>query len=406
MTRTFFLQFLIAVGLLLGIEATLRVGYTLRLDAAKEPAWFRYDADLGWDRRPNYSGEDDCSITRTFDVDGLVASETEKLSRKDTTKRLRIAFLGDSSTYGACAETDDTFVSVAGRLVPEVDVVNLGMNGYSSYQGYKALLKYGQRVRPDLIFVSFNINDRRFVLDTDLADSDAFYQRIARADLFQRLADRSYFVWAAAEAGKWLSGQSAGVSESIGDTESAKVRLDKVVPRVSPKDYRDNLNKMVQWAKENGSAVVFILLGDNPDQSNSLREGLKRLSDKDVPGAVKALEEARDEPDDIWFAPVARLYLSKLYSETGRPEEAREVLTMQNAITSLVGGYPIFPDSHYHGIMRDVASQHGISIVDAAAELDKHPEIFWDYCHFDEKGHEIVGQLVAAAIKARLPNGS
>jgi lysophospholipase L1-like esterase len=274
------------------------------------------------------------------------------------------------------------------------------MNGYSSYQGYKALLKYGPGIRPNLIFVSFNINDRRFMLTPDLAESDRVFRRIARADQFQRLSEASYFVSAAGQAGKWFSGRNLGIVEMIGDTENSAVRLDKVVPRVSLKNYRDNLNKMVQWAKENNSAIAFIVLGDNPNQSHSAREGRKRLEEKDYQGAIKILEEAKDEEEDKWFAAPARLYLSKAYAETGRPREAEGVLSMQKAITSLVGGYPLTLDTDYHEVMRSVAAEHGLPVIEAAAELNKTPEIFWDYCHFDEKGHETVGQLVADAIKA------
>jgi lysophospholipase L1-like esterase len=274
------------------------------------------------------------------------------------------------------------------------------MNGYSSYQGYKVLLKYGLGIRPSLIFVSFNINDRRFMLTPDLADSDRVFSHIARADRFQRLSEASYFVWAAGLAGKWLSGRNLGIAEMIGDTENSAVRLDKVVPRVSLKDYRENLSKMARWAKENNSAIAFIVLGDNPNQSHSAREGRKRLAEKDYQGAIKILEEAKDEDEDIWFAAPARLYLSKAYAETGRLREAEEVLSMQKAISSLVGGYPLTLDTDYHEVMRSVAAEHGIPVIEAATELNKMPEIFWDYCHFDEKGHEIVGQLVADTIKA------
>jgi lysophospholipase L1-like esterase len=406
MTRTIVYQILIVIALVLGLEATLRVVHTFKLDAAKEPAWYRYDAVLGWARRPNYSGDDDCNAKRTFDAVGLVAAESEKLANTEGSKRPRVIFLGDSNTYGACEQTSEAFPSVAARLVPGVDVINLGMNGYSSFQGFKALLKYGPLVRPDLIFISFNMNDRRFVTSPDLADSDAHFRRIARADRFQRLADASYFVWAAAQAGKWISGRSFGVSEMIGDTEASKVRLDKVVPRVPLAAYRDNLSKMVQWAKEHNAAVAFILLGDNPYQTLSLREGLKRLAERDVAGGVAALEEARDDMEDVWFASLARLQLSKLYAEAGRQQDAEAVLSMPKAITSLVGGYPVALESDYHDAMRSVAGEHGIAVVDAAAELNKTPEVFWDFCHFNEKGHEIVGGLAAAAIKAQLKGSS
>jgi len=402
MTRTILYQILIVVALVLGIEAALRIAHTIRLDLEKEPSWFRYAADVGWDRRPGYSGDDDCDANRTFDENGLVASEGERLAVKDGPKRLRVVFLGDSNTYGACRETDETYVSVAGRLGPQVDVINLGMNGYTSFQGYKALLKYGPSIRADLIFISFNMNDRRFVLGPELADSDAAFRRIARGDLFQRLSEASYFVWAAAEASTWLSGRSVGIARTMDDTESTGVRLDKVVPRVSLRAYRDNLNNMVRWARQNNSAVAFLLLGDNPSQTKSIRDGLKRLAEKDHQGAVTTLEKAKDDEEDFWFAALARLYLSKIYVETGRSQQAKDVLSMQDAFFSLVGGYPIALDTDYHAVMRDVASEHGIPVVDAASELNKHPDVFWDYCHFDEKGHEIVGRMVAEAIKAHL----
>jgi hypothetical protein len=188
MARTTLYQALIVIALILGIEATLRIAHTVKLDLEKGPSWFRYAADVGWDRQPGYSGEDDCDVERTFDAAGLVASEAERLTLNSGSKRLRVVFLGDSNTYGACSKTEETYVSAAGRMVPEVDVINLGMNGYTSFQGYKALLKYGHLIRPDIIFIAFNFNDRRFVLSPELADSDAVFRRIARADRFQRWA--------------------------------------------------------------------------------------------------------------------------------------------------------------------------------------------------------------------------
>ena len=393
-------QVLIVAGLLLGIEAALRIAHTVQQDLEHEAPWFVYAADLGWDRRPNYKGVDDCEANRSFDSRGIPTSDGphEKVKGRD---QFTVVFLGDSSTYGACRESDETYVAVASGLVPQVRSVNLGMNGYTSYQGYKALLKYGEQFRPDLIFISFSINDRRFALSPELADSDAVFRKMGSAELFRSLSAGSYFVRAAGEVRKLLSGGGSDVPQMMDDIETVDVRLDKVWPRVDPERYRDNLNKMVQWAKKHGSAVAFILLGDNPTQTFDLREGLKHLAEKKYHDAIDSLEEARDG-DDKWFSALARIYLSKIYKETGRTDEAHEVLGMKNAVAGLTGGYPVRLDTDYHRIMKDVAAEHGALVVDAASELSKTPEVFWDYCHFDDKGHQTVGRLVAEAIETVL----
>ena len=51
--------------------------------------------------------------------------------------------------------------------------------------------------------------------------------------------------------------------------------------------------------------------------------------------------------------------------------------------------------------MRQVAEQNGIPLIDAKAELEKTPRVFFDICHFDAEGHEIVGNLIANALKKR-----
>jgi len=393
-------QVLIAATLLISIEGALRIADSVRNDLSKPQPWFIYAADVGWDRRPNFNDADDCGMDRTFDERGFVASEAARL-KEEKRDQLRVVFLGDSSTYGSCAETEYAFVSVAGGLVPQAQVINLGVNGYTSYQGYKALLKYGKLLSPDLIFISFNFNDRRFVLQPEMADSDRLFKRLSYASMFNTAADVSYIVRAARGLSKWLAGEGEGTDEArtIGDMEVANVKLDKVRARVEPEEYRSNLTKMVQWAKANGSSVAFILLGDNPNQTDDLREGLKFLSENDYEQAIAAFTTAKDG-EDVWYSALARLRLSRIYKQQGKLQEAEDILVMDNAVSGLTGGYPIHLDTDYHQIMREIASEHGVTIVDAASELSKVPDAFWDHCHFDESGHEIVGRLVADAIRS------
>jgi lysophospholipase L1-like esterase len=393
---------LIVLALLLLGEAGARVAYTVQLDRSRPPEWFVYARDLGWDRRAGFDGADDCGIARTFDSRGLVAAEAARL-KAAAAGQLRVAFLGDSHTYGCCRRTEETFVGVASRLLPHVAAVNLGVNGYTSWQGYEALLKYGDAVEPDLVFISFNGNDRRFVLTPELADGPAAFRRLHASSLILGLSEASYLLQAALRASRAIGPADATATKAtriLGDMSAVDVKLDRVQPRVGPQDYRENLTRMVQWAKQRGAGVVFLLLGDNPSLTAGLREGVKLLAEAKPEAAIERLAVVKDDPVTWWFSALAHLYLAKAYKRKGEHDKAQQVLVLHNAYLGVTGGYPVALDTEYHAIVREVAAEHRVAVIDAASELDKVPEVYWDFSHFDARGHEIVGRLVADAIEA------
>jgi lysophospholipase L1-like esterase len=396
LAKTISYQVLIAAALLLLAEGIARIAYTVHLGWAKETEWYVYAADVGWDRRPNFSDTDECSEDRTFDEQGLVSSDGERLKKKRE-GQFRVLFLGDSSTYGYCVQTEDTFVETVNRLLPEVAAVNLGVNGYTSYQGYKSLLKYGPLIDPDMIFISFSFNDRRLVLRPELADSDAVFQRLYSASRLQRLSDISYLFGAAKLTNEWLRPADSGASGT-----TSEIRLDRTKPRVDRQAYRENLTKMVQWAKQRGIAVAFIVLGDNPEQTRALREGIKYLSQKNQELAIKHLTLARDDDEAEWFSALASLHLAKAYEAAGQHLRARQVLSLNDVTSSVHGGSPIALDTEYDAIVKEVADRHGVPVIDAVGELSKNARVYVDFTHFNERGHQIVGGLVASAVEAAM----
>jgi lysophospholipase L1-like esterase len=399
MAKTISYQALITVALLLLAEGLARIAYTVHLGWAKETEWYVYAADVGWDRRPNFSDVDDCNEDRTFDEQALVSSDGARL-KNEREGQFRALFLGDSGTYGYCVPTKETFVETVNRLLPEAAAVNLGVSGYTSYQGYKSLLRYGPLIDPDMIFISFSFNDRRLVLQPELADSDAAFQRLYSASRMQRLSDISYLFGAAKLVSGWLRPAEPGASGFV-----SEVRLDRVRPRVDGQAYRENLTKMVQWAKQRGIAVAFIVLGDNPEQTRSLREGIRYLSEKNDELAIKHLTLAKDDDEGDWFSALARLHLAKAYEEAGLDGNAQQVLSLKNVMAGVHGGYPIVLDTEYNAIVKEVADQQGVQVIDAVGELNKNADVYFDFTHFDETGHEIVSRLVANAIEAAIKRG-
>jgi hypothetical protein len=152
---------------------------------------------------------------------------------------------------------------------------------------------------------------------------------------------------------------------------------------------------------------VFILLGDNPDQAHMLTEGVRLLVTGFPKMAIDMLEAGLDEGADESFAMLMRLHLAKAYEAAGRSAEAKRVHMVDDLFAGIHGGQPIALDTEYHRIMRDVGAQMGVPVIDAASELNKDPSLYFDHCHFDARGHQIVSGLVVDAIeRAKATAGS
>lgn len=391
--RVILLQVLIALAMLASLEAAARVAYTVHLNLTRETKWFVFSSDTGWDRRPFFNGFDDCGKHRAFGRQGFLLNDVPRLQHTRP-GQFRALFVGDSTTYGYCLEEDDTLVEAANRLNPNASSISLGVPGYTSYQGYRALEKYGDHIKPDIVLISFNFNDRRLVLEPALADGEAAFERLYRSDLAQQFAEFSYLFSAARYIAQKISPPGPAASGYV-----TNARLDKLRPRVDATGYRQNLTNMVLWAQQRGIAVALILLGDNPDQTYLLREGIGLLSEGRYEEAIAKLNAARDEWEDYTFSALVHLHLAKAYEGARRSDEAQQALDMKDVFAGVHGGYPIVLDTEYHQIMREVGARYDIRIIDAATELNKNADVYFDQCHFDDRGQEIVGRLAIEAIE-------
>ena len=127
------------VSLLL-VESVARLGYTVYSDVSalrkkQRSEWFVHTPELGWQLRPGFRGQV-AGAWRHFDERGFVSVDSDQVSG-DTTRK--VLFLGDSDTFGWGVPTEATFVEVVDEALRGVSAIGLGVPGYTSFQGYRAL---------------------------------------------------------------------------------------------------------------------------------------------------------------------------------------------------------------------------------------------------------------------------
>ena len=382
----------LALFMLMSTEGVARVAYTLWTDLhAHHDPWFIYSPDLGWNRRPGFSGSVG-GFVRTFDSAGFFAVDSEDVADAQR----KILFLGDSNTFGYGTATPDSFPEGVERLVPDIGSINLGVAGASSYQGRVGLSQYLPKLQPALVIFSYNFNDRRYVLEPSEADGPEAFERTWRASTSPAsLASRFFEIC-------YLCRSLRRVMRSVGlvSNEKAVLRdVSRLVPRVDEAAYRSNLVAVVQQSRAAGVPIVFILLRDNPAQTEYLNAGVDLLEQGHTEEAISKLETAVELNN--MFSDLARLYLSRAYRAEGRESDARSIL-MTQVEHDMTGGRPVRLDRDYNRIMKEVASEYRVPIVDGASVLDAHPEDFVDFCHFNASGHQRVAELVAAEIAKAL----
>ena len=77
----------------------------------------------------------------------------------------RVVCLGDSWTFGANVGDAETYPrQLEARLRErfperEVEVLNLGVLGYSSFQGLRVMERHGVGLEPDLVVIGYGMND-------------------------------------------------------------------------------------------------------------------------------------------------------------------------------------------------------------------------------------------------------
>ncbi|MFH1681874.1 MAG: GDSL-type esterase/lipase family protein [Candidatus Eisenbacteria bacterium] len=276
------------------------------------------DRDLIWKARPGlerryvdvfspvHSEEDRYSLLRSFipripeairenpvweislNSDGF---RDREIVRAKPPSLFRVVCLGDSWTFGANVAESETYPARLERLfeegMPEMEseVLNLGVLGYSSFQGLQLMKSFALDLDPDLLLLGFGMNDASVsgYRDKDMPAmekkepslEDRIHALPEKLELFKLVRYAALLMKHEPDS---LARQLAGAKRRIGEpsppaqagraavgdaaAEAPPEEVDygELEPwtRVSPEDYRENTKEMIRLARETEIPVLVL----------------------------------------------------------------------------------------------------------------------------------------------------
>jgi hypothetical protein len=134
LSRVLLVGISLLVGLLLAEGLTRLLLPQMAPRTAQLTKFWRYDARYGWSHIPGASG--------TFAAHGIDSSvqinakgfRGPEVEYARDPNRQRLLVLGDSYVWGYGVNQEEMFTEQLKRMRPEIEVVNLGVSGYSTDQ--------------------------------------------------------------------------------------------------------------------------------------------------------------------------------------------------------------------------------------------------------------------------------
>jgi lysophospholipase L1-like esterase len=162
--RIFLSRFmLIVISLLAGLllaEGLTRVFFPqMAPRTAQLTKFWKYDSRYGWLHIPGASG-----TFESYGIDSFVTINAKgfrgpEIEYTRDQKRQRILVLGDSYVWGYGVNQEEMFTERLRKAMPEVEVVNLGVSGYSTDQELLLYRDEGYKYKADLVMIVVADND-------------------------------------------------------------------------------------------------------------------------------------------------------------------------------------------------------------------------------------------------------
>lgn len=365
------------------------------------------DSELFWVLKPNLNVEFQEAKVKTNSL-GLRADEIKE--KKESS--IRIITMGASPTFGWGVEIDQSYPRQIERKVnkeladkeKKVEVINAGIIGYSSYQGMKLLKEKIVQLSPDIITVSYVVNDvdkYRFFRNNGKSDKDViakntvvvFLERILYKSRFCKLL-RGVII-------RRLRNSLKGVS------------LYRDSRRVSKKEYEDNLNEIINFANENNIKVILlkmpVILPEKYENKSFYYDGNLRYENmivelEDLVVARQwddAIAKANDVLGKTYSSAEVFHYLGVCYANKNLNEKAKEYFQKAKEIDLIKCLRSV---DQYNTVMQTVAEKRKILMVDVVKKFRRNSDngdmrkFFLkpktDFVHYSVEGHRIIGAAI------------
>jgi lysophospholipase L1-like esterase len=194
-----------------------------------------------------------------------------EFQREKPPSAFRIICLGDSWTFGANVGQEQAYPQQLNRLLrhtfPEADfeVLNLGVLGYSSFQGLELLNLTAFDLDPDLIVIAFAMNDASLAGYRD-KDMPNYSENTTTAQRAAHLLDKSEIYQLLKYIALRLKHNPISISQQLQAVHDSAQKPDEAVDyeimepwiRVSPEDYRENILQMISLAKSRQISTILL----------------------------------------------------------------------------------------------------------------------------------------------------
>jgi len=224
---------------------------------------------------------------------------------------LRIACIGDSWTFGMNVEQDRIYPARVKALLEqqpggrEVEMMNFGILGYTSFQGLQLLKQRVLDFQPDVLVIGFGMNDSDVAgyRDKDVVKPGEIHWR----DRVKAVTSHSELIALLKYAALAIRFRPKNMGEFLkADAKAdqgksnATVNYDEIEAwtRVSPRDYQDNLHLMIQLARDHGVRRV-VLLDNELWEGSPYRAALRSVSAIEHVPLVDSLQMIADEKQNI-----------------------------------------------------------------------------------------------------------
>ena len=282
-----------------------------------------------------------------LNADGFRSPPIEKDKRAGA---MRIACIGDSWTFGMNVNQDATYPGRLEALLKQqrpgadLEVMNFGVLGYSSFQGLALLKRRVLDLHPDVLLIGFGMNDSDVggYRDKDVGQPgdvswrdrvkavaawSEFYGLLRYFALVLRFHPQTVGDFLKADAKKE---PATGVDPVV--------NYDEMEPwtRVSPRDYERNIREMVTLGKSQGARVV--LLDNELWPESPYRPVLAAIARDEHLPLVDSLRIVADERTRIERGMEGRFHLQPA---GGRPPRTASATPTTVVFRVYEGAYPV-----------------------------------------------------------------